>query len=251
MLLFIDDSESFITKSIIKKLEAKRHKCELIHLRVGDIAAKKEEIEGYVFLNIADNIPVDPKGLAYLKDVCLEYNYKLYFMGYEDDINELIDDTMPSNLIGRFVRPINAAETVEKIDELVNNGDAESKKHILVVDDSGMMLNTIREWLGDIYSVSLVNSATNALTFLATHKPDLILLDYEMPICTGPQLLEMIRGDENLKDIPVIFLTGKDDAESVKKVLDLKPDGYLLKSRPRSEIVSAIEKFFSGKVIYK
>ena len=61
----------------------------------------------------------------------------------------------------------------------------------------------------------------------------------------------MIRGDENLKDIPVIFLTGKDDAESVKKVLDLKPDGYLLKSRPRSEIVSAIEKFFSGKVIYK
>ena len=245
MLLFIDDSESFITKSIIKKLDAKGYAGELIHLNVADISARKDKIDDYIFLNIPELASLDKKGLRYLTDICLEYSYKLYFMGYESDIDELIDGTLPTSQIGKFIRPINAVEVTEEIESLMALGPREAKKNILVVDDSGVMLNTIREWIGDIYNVSFVNSATNALTFLASHKPDLILLDYEMPICSGPQMLEMIQGSEDMKDIPVIFLTGKDDAESVKKVLSLHPAGYLLKSRPREEIVKAIADFFA------
>ena len=95
------------------------------------------------------------------------------------------------------------------------------KKHILVVDDSGIMLSTIKGWLDEKYRVTPVNSALNAISFLSKERPDLILLDYEMPACSGPQFLEMLRNDPNCSDIPVIFMTGRDDANSVRSVLSL------------------------------
>ena len=82
--------------------------------------------------------------------------------------------------------------------------------------------------------------------YIADNKPDLILLDYEMPVTSGPQVLEMIRSETKVDSIPVIFLTGKGDRESVMKVLALKPDGYLLKSAAPGELVEAINTVMSG-----
>ena len=244
MLLFIDDSESFITKSIIKKVESQGNTCKMIHLRVNELAQCRNDIEGYIFYNIADMAAIDDKGFTYMKDLCIENGYKLYMMGYDDDITDLINRFGLTMKVGRFPRPINAMEVAEQINMLASEENNIIKQHILVVDDSGVMLNTIHEWLHESYNVALSNSASNALTYLANHKPDLILLDYEMPICSGPQLFEMLKADASLKDIPVIFLTGKADAESVKAVLALHPAGYLLKSRPKEEIVRDIKKFF-------
>ena len=91
----------------------------------------------------------------------------------------------------------------------------------------------------------MTNSATSAIAFLAVNEPDLILLDYEMPVCSGPQMLQMIRSEIKTENIPVIFLTAKGDKESVAKVLSLKPQGYLLKSMKPSQIVEAIDNFFA------
>ena len=245
VLLFIDDSESFITKTIVKNLRAKGHACELVHLKVDQLTQYKDKVADYIFYNIADINSIDRMGLAYLKDVCLENGYVLYCMGYKDDI-DIEMQGFPSKQLGTFVRTINAAQVSEDIDLMIRETPVSARyRHVLVVDDSGVMLNTIKEWLEPYYRVSLVNSATNALTFLANHRPDLILLDYEMPICSGPQLMEMIKSDPDKADIPIIFLTGKDDAESVRKVLALKPAGYLLKSRPKEEILKTIGDFFA------
>lgn len=82
------------------------------------------------------------------------------------------------------------------------------------------------------------------MAFLGQNKPDLILLDYEMPICGGPQMMEMIRAEKSTAKIPVIFLTAKDDKESVQKVIALNPQGYILKSLPPEKIVSIVDNFF-------
>ena len=113
------------------------------------------------------------------------------------------------------------------------------------MDDSGQMLRTIKGWLEGKYRVSMVNSAVNAITFLSTNTPDLILLDYEMPVCSGPQMLGMIRAEVTTESIPVIFLTSKGDRESVSKVLSLKPQGYLLKTMPPEDIIASIDGFFA------
>jgi len=85
------------------------------------------------------------------------------------------------------------------------------------------------------------------MMYIADNTPDLILLDYEMPVISGPQVLEMIRSETKVDDIPVIFLTGKGDRESVVKVLALKPDGYLLKSMERPKLIAAIDDFFEKR----
>ncbi len=83
-----------------------------------------------------------------------------------------------------------------------------------------------------------------AITYIANHKPDLILLDYDMPITPGPQVMEMIRSEFDSSEIPIIFLTGKSDRESIMRVMKLKPQGYLLKTMSRDDIVAAIDNFF-------
>ena len=90
----------------------------------------------------------------------------------------------------------------------------------------------------------MVNSGMNAITFLGKNRPDLILLDYEMPVCSGPQALEMIRSESATSSIPVMFLTAKGDRESVTKVLTLKPEGYLLKTMAPSDIIATLDDFF-------
>ena len=83
--------------------------------------------------------------------------------------------------------------------------------------------------------------------YIADNKPDLILLDYEMPVTSGPQVLEMIRSETKTDTIPVIFLTGKGDRESVVKVLALQPDGYLLKSTDKATLLKSLEDFFEKR----
>ena len=116
------------------------------------------------------------------------------------------------------------------------------RKHILVVDDNAMMLKMLKEHLHDAYDVATAASGKVALKFLERKTTDLILLDYEMPEESGPDVLEKLRASELTKDIPVIFLTGVTDTKKVKEVLSLKPQSYLLKPVDRDKLLDTIAK---------
>lgn len=116
------------------------------------------------------------------------------------------------------------------------------KKRILVVDDNGTALRTMKAMLQEEYQVDLAISGAQAMTSIGKNRPDLILLDYEMPICDGKMTLEMIRADEEMKDIPVIFLTAINDRENIEAVLKLKPAGYFLKPPVKDRLISEINK---------
>ena len=120
----------------------------------------------------------------------------------------------------------------------------QNKKKILVVDDSGTMLRNVKGWLEESYQVTLANSGAMAIKYLSTNRPDLVLLDYEMPIVDGKQVLEMIRSEHDFADIPVMMLTNKGDKETIMQVMALKPQGYLLKSMEPSQIITSIDDFF-------
>ena len=69
----------------------------------------------------------------------------------------------------------------------------------------------------------------------------------EMPVTDGPQVLEMLRADDDTKDIPVMFLTGRDDKESVMAVVSLKPEGYFLKTIGKDELLNKLKIYFMSK----
>lgn len=124
---------------------------------------------------------------------------------------------------------------------------AKQKKKILVVDDSDFVRVAMTKLLQDDYSVLTAESSISAIQSIVLNRPDLILLDYDMPVCDGRQTLEMIRSEKTIADIPVIFLTGRGDRESVKKVMVLKPEGYLLKTMAEKDIKKTIDDFFEKK----
>jgi CheY-like chemotaxis protein len=79
--------------------------------------------------------------------------------------------------------------------------------------------------------------------------PDLILLDYEMPDLDGYDVMRLLHGTPQTSEIPIIFLTGVDDRDSVMRVVNLKPDGYLLKSMRKSELLDALNRFFVRNIL--
>ena len=121
------------------------------------------------------------------------------------------------------------------------NEDTDRRKKILVVDDDTEQLIHIKEQLEEFYNVTPVKSGDAAFKYLLKHKPDLILLDYLMPVQDGPMVLRSLREVEEYSDIPVVFLTGMTEKNTVIKTLtQLKPQGYLVKPAKKSEIVAKI-----------
>lgn len=118
-------------------------------------------------------------------------------------------------------------------------------KTILMVDDDPGFLRIMEAMLSKKYKVSFATSGAQAIAAVGRSKPDLILLDYEMPVCDGRMTLEMLRSEEDMKDIPVIFLTGMSDARYVSRVVDLRPEGYLLKPCSEEMVFSMIERVLS------
>ncbi len=131
-------------------------------------------------------------------------------------------------------------------DDLVFDYEEEKKK-ILVVDDNATTLRGIKQTLEKDYEVILANSGAKAIAQISRQKPDLILLDYEMPVCDGKQTFEMIKDDEEMADIPVIFLTGVNDKAHIHAVLKMMPAGYILKPYEPDKLLASIEKVLSEK----
>ena len=201
-------------------------------------AAEKDSIPTSVFdfLNTFYlHLPIVVVGT---KEVCDEYQN--YYNG---------DNVVP------IYRPITTNSVLEQCAKILANGkyiDPNAKKeevklkHILVVDDSAVTLRSVKSLLDKKYRVSVATSGEMAIKSMQRCLPDLVLLDYEMPDWDGKQTLEMIRQDDTMKDIPVMFLTGVADKQHIASVLELNPVGYMLKPPEQEKLFAAIEDVFSG-----
>ncbi len=117
-----------------------------------------------------------------------------------------------------------------------------TKRHILIVDDDKNMLKMLRMFLVDDYNVTIVDSGKLALEAVIKKTPDLILLDYMMPLFDGPHVLEIIRKREESKNVPVLFLTSVTDREKILECLSLNPQGYLVKPISREELLQRVDE---------
>ena len=153
--------------------------------------------------------------------------------------------------VGTPIQEDNALIEVEqylmKQEEEAARDEASNRKKILVVDDSITIRQAMKQLLRDDYDVTLAESGVAAIRTITLNRPDLILLDYEMPVCDGRQTLEMLRLEKSFAEIPVIFLTGQGDPEVVKQLLSLKPAGYLLKYLKAGDIKKKIDDFFEKR----
>ena len=242
-ILLVSNVQNYFNITIGNKFRDTDYEVLEVKAQTDEIDKIKDNISA-LLLFLDKELMECPQNFIFIKDKAMENEIPVFLIGETDEVM-VAQKYLPETLIRQvFTRPIDINEIVSTVDEFVNNYGNHLKRKILVVDDSGAMLRNVKGWLEEKYQVILANSGAMAIKYLSLNRPDLVLLDYEMPVVDGKQVLEMMRTEMEFSDIPVIFLTSKSDKESVMKVMQLKPEGYLLKTMPPKDIVKSIDEFF-------
>lgn len=245
-VVIVSETQGFLLTSLQEHLENSGCSVNTVSANV-DKMSKIPHPVSVVVVYASEELLENHQALIYIRDRAVEEGTALFLVGNEDEVEEA-EKIIPRSMLQKiFFRPMNVKAVAQELVHYLREQHQANRKKILVVDDSGAMLRNVKGWLEEKYQVILANSGAMAIKYLALNRPDLILLDYEMPIVDGRQVLEMIRAESDFSDVPVIFLTGKDDRESVMNVMAMKPEGYLLKSQTPDQIVRAVDDFFANR----
>lgn len=127
---------------------------------------------------------------------------------------------------------------------------SQSTIRVLLADDHVVVRAGIRQFLEQSPDIQVIAEASNgqeACELLEKHKPDVAVLDIQMPILSGIEVTRWIRS--NRLTIGVLVLTAYDDEPFVQAVLQAGANGYVLKTAEPQEIVEAVRDVFHGKSV--
>lgn len=245
-ILIISRGSGFMMDALDSNLKQSGFQTVRSEPDVKSITKVKEDADIVVLL--ADEFVYESAdALVYLRDLCEDEDIPVCLIGYAGEMDEIKQYIPGRCIVWEFLRPFDAKKVTEKLLEISKiTEEKKLGKQILLVDDDPTFLKMLQGWLSEKYRITAVKSGMQAITYIAHHTPDLILLDYDMPVTPGPQVMEMIRSEINAATIPIIFLTGKSDRESVMNVMRLKPQGYLLKTMSKDDIVASIDEYFEN-----
>ncbi len=127
--------------------------------------------------------------------------------------------------------------------------EATAKATIMIVDDESVIVDILRNVLEEVGYEHFIQTtdSTRALELLAEHKPDVVLLDVNMPQVTGLDILNAVRSDEDLKHIPIIVLTGASDSATKLLALGLGATDVLGKPVDSSELALRVRNTLTAK----
>lgn len=239
---------SIVVKGIERKLKEFGYEVTIINPESDLLKAISENTDLFVLYLPKDSKTDEEEEMTFhmllqVCDVMQTYKKSMVLIGEKDYRNNLMA-VHPLIRESEWVdRPVNMNVLELAVARaLSGNGQATIKKQILIVDDDPTYASMVRTWIKEFYKTDILTSGKQVLMFLDRKKVDLILLDYEMPVMNGTQVFKMLRRDSMTADIPVVFLTGVGSAEEVKQVLALKPDGYVLKSTTREQLLEYLKE---------
>lgn len=120
-----------------------------------------------------------------------------------------------------------------------------NKKRILAIDDSVIAIKQLQNILSSKYEFVGVTSGLAGIKRLDTEVFDLVLLDLEMPVMDGFATLASIRQRDNLKEIPVVILTGTRHKQKVIKGVTSGVAGYVVKPANSEQLIAKIDAILS------
>lgn len=118
---------------------------------------------------------------------------------------------------------------------------------LLVIDDEPALLRLLEFLLGHKgYQVTGVSDGQQALDYLATETPALIICDVMMPVFDGFDVLSVIRSSEHMSSIPVVLLTARAQLADIQKGLNMGADAYLVKPFDPEDLLSVVQSLIGG-----
>ena len=239
-ILIISEIQGYMIMSLKEKIQETGYEVSVVAPDVTQISVVRDRIGAYLIYG-SEEMGDMQQALIYLKDQSAEQNIPIFTVGSREE-NEAIGRVIPKHLIRQFFeRPVNINELVEAMDTYITKFGAQNKKKILVVDDSGAMLRNVKGWLEDTYQVILANSGAMAIKYLATNRPDLVLLDVMLPDESGYDIVRKLRKNPATKKLPVIMVTAKTAEMDMIKGLDEGADDYIKKPFSIMELITRVK----------
>lgn len=134
------------------------------------------------------------------------------------------------------------ADDLDRPDEIVQTPSATGRR-VLVVDDSPSVRRVVCSFLERAgWQATAARDGVEALEKIASARPDVALVDIEMPRMNGFELLSVIRSDPDLQNIPVVFLTSRSAAKHRDRAEQLQVDGYLVKPYREEELLEVLSR---------
>ncbi len=143
-----------------------------------------------------------------------------------------------------MTKPFNNEELVSRINQLLIG----TKKTILIVDDDKSLVKSVKYHLDHKgYSTYVAYDGKEALEMVASHHPDLIILDIIMPNMDGYEVIKSLKSNPETADISIVMVTGVDIAGGRVKALSVGASDYVPKSGDFNRMYKAIENILAGK----
>ncbi len=248
-ILFVEGTQGMVNKGIINKLEEVGFRIIRIPDDPAEILEHRHDADFWLYYPAGD-----PEHIrlisAHLTELSEDDNRVLCLVGDALDIAEAKKIHNPERYKAEYARPIDMAEFVKDMLSFSSiQYESTRTKTIFLIDDDPDFLAVTERWLRDKYRVKTFRSGSEVLFYLKSSVPDLILLDYIMPGMDGFETMQQIRQIPRAHDVPIVFLTGQRDRENVMKILEKKPDGYLLKSMPKDALMDSLDRLFRDLVI--
>lgn len=115
---------------------------------------------------------------------------------------------------------------------------------ILVADDDPDILSIVSMSLETQgYTVHKATNGREAVDLARTHHPDLILMDMMMPVVSGYEAVEELKGDAATKDIVIVGLSAKAMTTDMERATDVGIDGYITKPFRIAQVLSVVESY--------
>ena len=138
---------------------------------------------------------------------------------------------------------ISLAEYIKLLDE----EEANRKPLILAIDDSPVILQSVSAVLSGDYKVFMLPKPTELEKVLQKLTPELFIIDYKMPEISGFELIPIIRGLDEHKDTPIVFLTSEGTFENVTAALALGASDFIVKPFNPDKLREKIAKYIVKK----
>ncbi|MBR1911025.1 MAG: response regulator [Treponema sp.] len=260
-----DDGRQFLVRSMVGELRDAGYDVLLYSSEANVSILSDSDLDVFIVYFDGFNVLNERTMRSFDKEIKEKNkNIHVYLIGSDDDLNQAYHFIDLAFVAHAFKRPVNMENVIRELrilapaytyeDSLLaskNGKDSlNGRKNILIVDDDDVYLRTIEGWFSDEYNVYTAVSGTNALALLKMVSFDLILLDYEMPMISGLDLFRVLRSEPETADIPLFFLTAKDDKQVCLEILEEKPDGYILKTTAPLLLKYNIRSFFEGKKLW-
>ena len=142
-----------------------------------------------------------------------------------------------------MLKPVSKQQVIETVNAVLEKKSIKgNKKTVVAIDDDMSYLKYINNFLKDDYHVVMINSAKLAISYLTNHTPDLILLDYQIPLFNGVALMRIIQQNSICQRIPFIILSGSLDTEALEEFLPYNPVAILAKPVEKETLLKTIRE---------